>query len=221
MFQGTQDEFAHRAVGALQRAPNVSNLDICNFSFCPRQELPWPGSDQIPNLSILHLHRFWISWASPLSQNLIRLSLEFEPPHVPSERTSIETFLTALANSPDLEILNLAYAGPDPLNGYQDKCDVVVQLGKLRELSLEFDDPSTVGSILSHIGYPEATKLTVYILVDEDTDLSETIPRVLPHRNTQTIQHFRNSTALTICLGGTPQFSTDNLLIRFLGPRSV
>ena len=218
VFQGTQDEFAHRVVGVLQRAPNVSNLDICNSSFCPREELPWLGSGPIPNLSTLHLCRFWISWTSPLLQNLTQLSLDFGHSSLPSERASIEMLLTALANCPDLEILNLAHAGPHPLNGHQDECDVVVQLGRLRELSLEFYDLSMIVSVLSHIKYPEATGLTVYIFVDEDTELSEIIPQVLPHRNAQTIQHFRKSTTLTICLGPGPQFSTDNLLIHFLEP---
>jgi len=106
VFQGTQDEFAHRVVVVLQRAPNVSNLDICNFSFCPREELPWLGSGPIPNLSTLHLRRFWISWTSPLLQNLTKLSMDFGYPYVPSERTSVGIFLAALSTCPDLEILS-------------------------------------------------------------------------------------------------------------------
>ena len=216
VFHGTPDEFAHRVVGVLRRAPNVSNLDIYNFSFSSSEELPWPRSDPIPNLSILHLRLFWITWASPLLQNLSQLSLDLsEFPHISSESTPIEMFLTALANCPGLEILNLAHAGPDPLNGHQDKCDVIVQLRRLQEFSLEFRDPSTIGYILSHIEYPEATELAVFISVDQYADLSETIPLALPPRNAQTTQHFRKSKALTVCLGNSPYFRTENLLVRF------
>ena len=216
VFHGTPDEFARRVVGVLRRAPNVSNLDIYNFSLRSREELPWPRSDPIPNLSILHLRLFWISWASPLLQNLSQLSLDLsELPHVPFESTPIEMFLTALANCPGLEILNLAHAGPDPLNGRQDKCDVIIQLRRLREFLLEFRDPSTVGYILSHIEYPEATELAVFLSLDRYADLSETIPLALPPRNAQTTQHFRKSKILTVCLGNGPYFCTENLIVRF------
>ena len=218
VFEGTEREFVLRVISILQRAPNLSNLDLSNIPFHPCQELPWPIGDPIPNLSTLRFHNFFIGWPSPLLRNLTRLTLSCEPPRFPPERVLVETFLTALANCPDLEMLNLTHTGPEPLNDHQDQCDVVVQLRKLRKLSLEFHDPSMVGYILSHIGYPESTRLAVYVPGGVDTDLSETISRVLPHRNVQAIQHFRKSTALTVYLDDYPQFLTNNLLINFQGP---
>ena len=106
------------------------------------------------------------------------------------EHTSIETLLTALSNCPNLEILSLAQAGPIHLSGHQGNRDVVVQLRKLRRLSISFDDLSGVRLVLYH---PESTKLEVYVPVCGYTD--ETIPNILIHRNVETIQNFRRSTA--------------------------
>ena len=138
VFEGTQCEFIVRVVGILRRAPNVSNLEINNTQ--PYPELPWPVSDPLPNLSTLRVRKFWISWTSPLLRNLTQLVLDFLPISIPSERTSIEMFLTVLANCPNLEILGLANAGPELLDGHQENCDTVIQLHRLRELFLEFRD---------------------------------------------------------------------------------
>jgi len=217
VFRGTEREFALRVVSVLQRAPNVSNLDLANIPYHSSQELPWPIGDPIPNLSSLRLHNFFISWTSPLLRDLTRLTLGSEPPRPLPERVPVEAFLTALANCPHLELLNLTHTGPEPLSDRQDKCDVVVQLCRLRKFSLKFRDPSTVGYVLSHIGYPESTRLAVYVPSGVDTDLPEMVSRLLLHRNVQAIQHFRKSTALTIHLDDHPQFSTNNLLVRFQG----
>ena len=80
VFEGTEREFARRVVGILQRAPNVSNLDLCNFRYYPIQELPWPIGDPIPKLSTLRLRNFSISWTSPLLRNLTQFILVFVPP---------------------------------------------------------------------------------------------------------------------------------------------
>ena len=215
LFEGSQREFTLRVAGVLQRAPNVTNLDICNFWYRPDQALPWPAGTLVPNLSTLYLRKFSISWTSPLLRNLTQLTLDFVPSSSPSEYTSIEMFLTALANCPDLEILTLAHAGPDPLNGHRDSCDTVVKLVRLRGLSLEFRDPSTVGHILSHIGFPESAELGVYVPVGVDTDLSGTMSKILPRQSIQTIPQIRKSKALTVYLGDSPRFFTDNLLVHF------
>ena len=214
VFKGSQRSFALTVAGVLQRAPMVSNLDLCNYWARPGQELPWPVGDPIPLLSSLRLSKFLISWTSPLLRNLTQLVLDFLPASIHSERTSIETFLTALANCPDLETLSLTHAGPDLLNGHQDNCDTVVQLRKLQEFFLEFRDSSRVGYILSHIGFPELTKLAVHVPI-EINDMPGTVSRVLPRQNAQTAQRFRKSTALTVYLGPDPHFFIDNLLIRF------
>ena len=217
VFKGAGSELALRVISVLQRAPNVSNLDLNGTWFGSGQELPWPIDDAIPSLSILRLHKFSIGWTSPLLRNLTRLTLDSGSPSFPPKPVSIETFLAALANCPNLEIPNLTNSRPEPINSHHDECDVVVQLCRLRELSLEFRDPSTVGYVLLHIGYPESTKLAVYVPGGVGTDLSETISRVFPHRNVQTIQHFRKSTALTVHLDDHPQFLTNTLLVHFQG----
>ena len=219
VFEGAPHEFTRRVAGVIRRAPSISNLDLDNI-WTADSEFPWPPDDPIPNLSTLRLRNFSISWASPFIRNLRQLTLDFTPPHLPSERTSMETFLTALANCPDLEVLNLAHAGPDLLSGRRDNCDMVVQLRRLRKLSLQFRDPSRVGYILSHIGYPESADVAVYVPADEHTDLSETISQALSHRNAETIQHLHKSTTLTVSLGFEPLFFTDHLFICFQGVRS-
>jgi len=218
VFDGTEREFAHKVVSLLQRAPNISNLDLNNVSYGPSQDLPWPIGDPIPNLSTLRLHNFSIDWTSPLLRNLTRLTLNSGSPRVPPKHVSIETFLAALANCPNLEILELTNSGPEPINSHHDECDVVVQLCRLEELSLEFRDPSTVGYILSHIECTELGLLVVDAPVHVNAELSEVISRILPHRNAQTIQHFRESISLTVNPDDHPQFSTNNVLVRFQEP---
>ena len=216
VFEGTRHEFARRVVGVLQRAPNVSNLNLCSL-WSDQQKLPWPVGDTTPNLSTLRLSGFSIRWTSPLLRNLTQLVLDFLPEPF-SKYTSIEVFLTALANCPNLEILDLKNTGPDLLYGRQERCDTVVQLCRLQGLSLEFRDPYRVGYILSHIGYPESVKLGVCVSLDMAPDLPETLSQFFPHRNAQAIQHFRRSTALTIHLDDDPRFFTDNFLVHFQEP---
>jgi len=217
VFEGTEREFACSVVGILQRAPNVSNLDLRNFRYHPTRELPWPVGDSIPKLSTLHLRKFSISWTSLLLRNLTQLVLGLRPPGSSFGYTSMEVFLTALANCPNLEILSLAYTGPHPLYGHQDNCDTVVQLRRLRELSLEFRDTSAVGNTLSHISHPESTELAVYVPVGPNADLSEILSQALPHRNVRSVQHFRKSTTLTVHLLNEPMLFTDNLSVYFQG----
>ena len=226
-FEGIERELTRRVVGILRRAPNVSNLDLRICRYCHIQdplqpplriqELLWPIGDPISNLSALRLRNLSISWTSPLLRNLSKLVLEFVPPNFPSEHTPVNVFLTALANCPNLEILDLAHTGPELLVGHQDDCDTVVQLRRLRELSLEFLDHSRVGYILSHVWYPQSAKLAVYVPA-VDTGLSEIISQVLPPRNNKTIEHIRKSTNLTIHLGDNPSFFIDNLLVYFGEP---
>ena len=223
VFGGTQREFAARVVGILQRAPNLSHLNVEGYWFRLGEELPWPLSDPIPNLSTLRILHFSIGWASRLLQNLSQLTLRpvhigpLDPTFRP-EHTSIEVFLTALANCPNLEILDLANTGPDPLpHGHRDTCDSVVQLRRLRKLSLEFQDPSRVGCILSHIGFPESTVLRVGVSVNTGGDLPGTISDVLPRRNAQAIQCLRGPTTLTARLHSEPLFFTDTFCAHFQG----
>ena len=214
VFEGLPHEFAYRLSGVLRAAPIISNLDLSNTVAGINAKLP-SLDNPIPNLSTLRLYNFSISWTSPLLRNLSHLTLDFDPSGLPDERTSIQTFLTALASCPNLETLYLSHAGPDLLSGRQDNCDVVVQLPRLRELSLEFRDPSRVGYILSHIGHPEFTELAVYVPADANADLSETISQVLPRRTVETIQRSRRSTALTIHLDTESHFFTDTFFICF------
>lgn len=168
----------------------------------------------MPNLSTLRLRNFAISWTSPLFRNLSQLTVGHTCLGRLPEDPSIEVFLTALANCPNLEILNLVDVGPVPTS-HQDGCDTVVQLRRLRKLSVDFFDYSRIGYILSHIGYPESTELTAYISSSGVADSSEIISHALLHRNVETVQHFRRSTALTVRLDVGPQFFTDNLFVRF------
>jgi len=214
VFEGSSYEFTRRIIGVLRRAPGVSSLDLCNIY--PNGGFPWPPGDPIPNLTTLRLRNFLISWTSPFLRNLRQLTLEasYLLVHSPPEHKSFKMFLTALANCPNLEVLKLAHVSPDLPDSHQDNCDMMIQLHRLRELFLEFRNPSRVGHILSHIRYPESMDLTVYVPFDENTDPSETISKTLPHCNIETIQHPRKPTALTVCLDYELTFFTDNLLIR-------
>ena len=95
---------------------------------------------------------------------------------------------------------------------------MVVQLSRLRELSLLFHDPSIVARILAHIGYSEHTVLVLYAPVYGNAEPSEAMSRVLPLRNVKTIQHVRKSTVLTIYPDDHPRFSTNKLLVHFQEP---
>lgn len=127
----------------------------------------------------------------------------------------MEMFLAALANCPDLESLKLVRAGPDPLNGHRDNCDVVVQLRGLRRLSLESREVSMVGYILSHIGYPESTYLELDMPIGQSVDISGVISRALPRNEMDLLRHIRGTRSLTVCLGlDASTFSTDKSTIR-------
>ena len=124
-------------------------------------------------------------------------------------------FLTALANCPDLESLKLIRAGPDPLNDYPDQCDAVIQLCKLRELSLDFKRASMTGCVLSHIRYPESAYLELGPPVDGDIDVSEAISQALPRSNADVLRPFQRTRELTIYLDPLISvFSTDKSAIR-------
>ena len=154
------------------------------FTIFGVMELPLPPGDSIPNLSTLRLRNFLVNWASPFLRNLHQLTLEAVPPPLPSEHTQIEMFLAVLADSPNLEVLNLAHTGLDLSNGHQDDYDAMVQSRRLRQKFPEFRDPPGVGRILSHIEYPESTYLGVVIPLDIDSDPSKTISQALPRCKT-------------------------------------
>jgi hypothetical protein len=204
VFKGSISQFNHRAIPLLQGAANLSGLEVQNVDRIG-SPLPWNPTTPIP-LSTLRLRGCSISWTSPLLQNLTRLTLDCSP----FEHTPIETFLAVLAKCPDLESLELSNTGPDPPSDHRDNRDAVIQLCRLRRLSLNFWKPSTVGHILSHIGYPESVRVKVFTSVAGGDDLSEIISQVIPH-DTDTFRHFQRSKALTIRLGNIYKFSTDQL----------
>lgn len=220
-FEGNEYGFTRRIVGVLRRAPNISNLDLDNVDnalYSHNRELPWPSGSPIPNLSTLRLRHFSINWTSPVLRNLSQLTLDLASPGPfthSSEQTTAEIFLTALANCPNLEILNLTHTGPDLLNGRQDNRDVMIQLCRLRELSLEFPDPSRTGYILSHIKYPESTKVAVHVPFKANIDFSEAISQILPHQNIGTVQYFHKSTELNVLFDTGCMFSVRNFFVRF------
>jgi hypothetical protein len=197
VLEVTPFECQHRVVPILQRAANISSLELHNTSIYP-YTLLWHPSSSIPRLSTLHLNRFTISWTSPLLRNLVHLSLDAGSFGSILEHTSIETFLTALANCPDLEFLRLCDPGQDPLGDYRDDCDMVVQLRRLQELYLEFKCASAVGYILSHIEFPESASVGVGVLLDWYDDIPGSI---FPRSNTDTLSHFQGTEALAVYVG--------------------
>ncbi|KAF9650808.1 hypothetical protein BDM02DRAFT_3127473 [Thelephora ganbajun] len=108
---------------------------------------------------MLRLSHVRISWTAPLLRNLTKLMLNFICTGTPHDSTSIQTFLNALKNCPDLESLQLAFAGPDLPDDSQGDSKVVVRLRKLQVLVLQFDDQKVVECIPSHIWFPESTKV--------------------------------------------------------------
>lgn len=212
VFEGVPPAFVDMVVGVLRRAPNIANIDL-RYRSPPHQELPWSLGDPLPYLSTLRLRGFWISWTSPLLRNLSHLTLDFGIVRSLPEDTTIETFLVTLANCPDLETLDLAFAGPDLLDGYQAGCDRVVRLRELKVLSLMFHGPSRIRHILSHIDYPESTAVRLEASIDTETDLSEAISQLFPPRDVGTLQRPR-SNSLTVRLDGVYTFFTDDLFVR-------
>ena len=212
VFEGVPHTFVDVVVGVIRRAPNITNIDL-RYRIPPHKELPWSLGDPVPCLTILRLRGFWISWTSPLLRNLRHLTLDFGIVRSIPEETTVETFLTALANCPDLEILDLAFAGPDLLSENQDNCNRAVQLFKLQELSLMFHGPSRIQQILSHIDYPKSTVVKLEASIDSDTELPDAISQLFSRRNIETLQRPR-SNALTVRLDGAYTFFTDDLFVR-------
>ena len=82
-FEGTLFEFERRVVPILQRAANISSIDLQNTrTFGLR--LPWHPSAPIPHLSALHLRGISTPWTSPLLRNLNSIFLI----HLPNARRS-------------------------------------------------------------------------------------------------------------------------------------
>ena len=213
VFEGASHAFADRMVGVLRRAPNISNIDLSYFYRVHLHgELSWSLSDPVPHLSTLRLRNFYISWTSPLLRNLNHLTLD---PGIFFISSPIETFLTALANCPDLETLDLSYAGPDQLDSHQDNCDTIVQLRRLRGLSLRFRNPSEIRYILSHIGYSASTAVRLKASVGAGADLSEAISQLLPPCKVEALQRSQRSKALTVRLDDVYTFFTNTLSVCF------
>ncbi|KAF9650789.1 hypothetical protein BDM02DRAFT_1254878 [Thelephora ganbajun] len=195
VFRGPRREFDHRVVDLLRRTPNLSSLEI-GTSIRMTWDLEWPSGDQLPHLTMLRLSHVRISWAAPLLRNLTKLILNFICTGTPHESTSIQTFLNALKNCPDLESLQLAFAGPDLPDNNQGDSKVVVRLRKLQILVLQFDDQKVVECILSHIWFPESTKVEVETSCH--AGLYAAISQVLPLPNVETSQYLRRTGVVTI-----------------------
>jgi hypothetical protein len=215
-FKGEPSEFKDRIVPILQRPTNIEVLDLQNLALSGL-ELPWHPSAPIPRLSDLRLRGFSISWTSPLFRNLTRLTVDHGPAGPSSEPPSIEAFLTALARCPDLELLKLDTTGLDPLSGHRDDCDMVVQLRRLREITLQSNDASTIGCVLSYIRYPESTSVGVSASVGSEGDISRAVSQVFPRGNANTVTHIKKTTkSLVIDVEETTYtFSTEKSRISF------
>ena len=163
VFEGIPRKFSQMAVDLLRRAPNITNIDLRYLS-PPHQELPCSLGDSVPCLSTLRIRGFWISWTSPFLRNLSQLTLDLGIDH----------------NCPDLETLDLAFAGPDFLSGHQDNCDRVIGFRKPQEISLVFHGPSRIPHILSHIDHPDSTYSTEVGSLDS-TQILTPYPKSYPN----------------------------------------
>src|ERR1700753_3056548 len=212
-FRGMSSELEQRIVPILRTATNLSSLELEQPEIFEPQ-LPWYPTSPLPRFSILRLRGFSISWTSPLLRNLTQLIIVLTHGTENSEPPSFETFLTALANCPDLKSLKLSRAGLDPLNGYPAQRDVVVQLRKLRELSLYFERASVTGCVLSHIRYPESAFLEVGVPTHGGIDVSEAISQALPRSNADVLRPFQRTRELTVNLDPfTSEFSAEKSTI--------
>ncbi|KAF9779150.1 hypothetical protein BJ322DRAFT_1088797 [Thelephora terrestris] len=219
VFVGSKKEFNRRVVHLVRRAPNLASLELDTYSR-EAWEFELPLGDQIPHLSMLGLGDLQISWCSPLLRNLTRLELGCTWIRTPRDSfTPIETFLTALANCPDLERLCLNLAGPTLPEGDRDDCEVVVRLRHLKDLVLKFRDHKVVGYILSHIWYPQSTK--VMVEASYDVDLSVALSQVIPRPGTETLQNLRSTKTVTINMSTTYDLTTDNFRFSLRPPNHV
>ena len=209
VFRGQRAEFEESVVDFLQRAPRLSSLEVEASSFTA-WDLEWTHGDQLPNLTMLRLNKVRISWECPLIRNLTKLILSYAcvTVTVSSEPRPFRAFLSALENCPDLEVLHLTDAGPDSLPSDEDDHEVV-QLHKLQNLTLCFDDKSVVACILSHIWFPEATKVAVETSCYNG--LAGALSQVLPSSDAGILQYLRKTTTVAIgfdCMSS--QLATDN-----------
>jgi len=211
IFVGSRHEFDCQVVDLLRRAPNLSSLEV-NVNSHSDWVLECSLNDYLPHLTMLRINKVRISWTSPLPRNLTNLILDFTGVHTPHEFTPIQTFLVALENCPDLEDLKLISAGPEMPDGDQDNCEVVVRLGRLKGLTLRFEDPKMVGYILSHIWFPEPAKIQVSSSCCDG--LCAALPQVLPPPRMETFQYLRKTKTITINLDTESyNLTTDNFHI--------
>ena len=209
VYEGRASEFKDIVAPILQGPTKIQVLSLQNLTF--PAELPWYPSAPLPHLTDLRVREFSIDWTSTLLRNLTRLSLDCGFVHPTFMRPSVKTFLTALANCPDLESLELSNAGPDPPNGHLDNCDtMVVQLRRLRRVVLQSKGASVSGCTLSHIGYPESASVQVRASVDWAVDISRAISQVFPRGDSDTVKYLRRAKLLDIRVDEDAYaFSTD------------
>lgn len=208
LFTGSEMEFNGRVVVLLRMAPNLSSLEL-NTCSGDAWELELPLGDQLPHLSMLGLTSVQISWHSPLLRNLTQFVLDLTWIRTPGDTfTPIETFLGALANCPDLKRLRLISAEPILPDGDQDDCEMVVRLRRLENLVLQFGDHRVAGCILSHIWFPQSTK--VWVDARYDTDLPVALSQIVPRPDTETLQNLRRSKTVSIDMSTTYNLTADN-----------
>jgi hypothetical protein len=195
MFRGLKEEFEHRVFDLFRRTPNLSTLEI-ETRTTMNWDLEWTLRDQpLPHLTMLRLSQVSINWDAPILRNLTRLNLNFIRIPSPKQFTSVKMFLSVLENCPDLEMLHLASAGPDPESGAQDNSKVV-QLHKLQELSLTFNEGHIIACILSHVWFPASTKVQVEATCDHGP--YATLSRILPSSDAAIFQHLQKTTIVSI-----------------------
>ena len=215
LFQGSRHEFNHRVVDLLRRAPNLSSLEV-ETNLRARWDLEWPLGDRLPHLTMLRLSNVRINWTVPLLRNLTKLILRFPCIGSPHRVAPIKMFLAMLINCPDLEILQLISAGPNISDSNQDNWQVV-RLRNLQDLILRFDGQNIAGCILSHVWFPESTKVKVEISCY--VVLCVALPQVLPPPSMETSQYLRKTKTITINLNtSTYELTTDNLHLVLLPP---
>ena len=178
MFDGALSVFMQRVIGLLQRAPNLSTLEVDNnLDFNLVLVRKWTPDCQLPHLTRLRLFHVLIDWNTPILQNLTELILNYTAMPPSGCLTSVQIFLSILKNCPGLEELCLISAGPVPGSNTPDE-NQVVKLCKLKKLVLNFQDPYIVVCILSHIWFPGSTKVhvTTNHPLGPDIALSQLLP---------------------------------------------
>ncbi|KAJ7588835.1 hypothetical protein C8J56DRAFT_1078083 [Mycena floridula] len=169
-----------------QPASELSSLTIAPLNPVGDMALPQLFAGRTPNLRQLSL-RYFTSWPPGYFHNLTHFYLYVQPEQM--FRPSTTTFLDFLEQSPLLEVLTLADAGPtkeETIDLPPVALDRMVTLSALKVLNMSVYPAFACARLLAHLLMSNQTEiyiLGVAPLIGPEEDLTSLIPSQISHLN--------------------------------------